>query len=164
MSTSIESLPNDAHPTSVPAQQLSSNEPKLGLHSEVVNAVVGAIGDGAPLPTRDIPTAGAAMATDVNVQPNHVTVDEDYIARLTGLGEDASDREMVRPPEVHDIYLLPLTAALATFILLIPATTVTLKKWTPASIWNPDGTGKLSYQVLQAALVGLAVWGVNQYA
>ena len=164
MSTSIDALPNDAHPTSVPAQQPTSREPQLGLHSDVVNAVVGSLGEGAPLPTRDIPTAGAAMATDEQVQPNHVTVDDDYIERLTGRGQAASDREMVRPPEAHDIYLLPATAALAALILTLPIASVTLKKWTPASFWNTDGTGKLAFHVFRAALIGTAVWAVNQYA
>jgi hypothetical protein len=164
MSTIINALPNDAHPTSVPAQQAPTHEPRFGLNSEVVNAVVGSLGDGMPLPTRDIPTAGAAMATDEQVQPNHVTVDDDYIARLTAAGQPSSDHEMVRPPEVHDIYLLPATAALAALIIMLPITSTALKKWTPQNFWHTDGTGKLVFHVFRAALVGISVWGVNQYA
>lgn len=165
MSTSLASLPNDAHPTAVPAQNTKLNsEPQLGLNRELVNAVVGSLGNGAPLPTRDIPTAASRMAVDEQVQPNHVTVDDDYIARLSAAGQPASDREMVKPPEAHDIYLLPAVAAFTALVLMIPSTSVLLKQWTPKKIWNSDGTGTMVYHVLRAATVGAAVWAVNEYA
>ena len=126
--------------------------------------MIGSLGNGAPLPTRDIPTAATHMATDEHVQPNHVHVDEDYIAKMgRDGGGPAQDRELVRPPETHDLFLLPATAALAVLVLTLPVTLVFLKRFTPKSFWNTDGTGALSLNVARALLVGGAVYLVDVY-
>lgn len=156
MSTALASLPNDAHPTAAPVQQ------QLGLDSNMVNEVVHSLGDGAPLPLRDIPTAATAMRTDVEVQPNHITVDDDYISRLSA-SKPAHNLEMVRDPEFHDLYLLPATAAAATLILSVPVILVFLKKYLPKRFWESDGTPSLTFILARAAAVGGAVFTADQY-
>lgn len=157
MSTALAALPNDAHPTAAPVQQ------QMGLDSNMVNEVVNSLGDGSPLPSRDIPTATAAMRTDVEVQPNHITVDDDYISRLYSSNQSAQNAEMVRDPEFHDLYLLPATAAAATLILSIPIVLALLKKYLPQRFWESDGTPSLTFIMARAAAVGGAVVAVDQY-
>ena len=157
MSTALAALPNDAHPTAVPVQQ------QMGLDSNMVNEVVNSLGDGSPLPSRDIPTATAAMRTDVEVQPNHVTVDDDYISRLSSASKPAQNAEMVRDPEFHDLYLLPAAAAAATLVLSIPVVLALLKKYLPVRFWESDGTPSLTFIVARAVAVGGAVFAADQY-
>jgi len=156
MSTALTSLPNDAHSTAAPVQQ------QMGLDSNMVNDVINSLGDGAPLPSRDIPTATAAMRTDVEVQPNHITVDDDYISRLS-TRNPAQNLEMVRDPEFHDLYLLPATAGAATLILSIPVVLAFLKKYFPKRFWESDGTPSFAFIVARAAAVGSAVFAADQY-
>ena len=159
MSTSLAALPNDAHPTAAPVQ----TQPTLGINNGDVSAVVDSLGQVIALPTRDIPTAAAAMSTDAEVQPNHVTVDRDYISRLTGNGDTASDRRMVTPPDTHDIYLLPVTAALAVLLLTLRSSLSILRKYLPKRFWETDGTPAVLFDVLRAVAVGSAVWAVDGY-
>ena len=159
MSTKIEALPNDAHPTATPAQAGAGT---LGLDRDAVSAVLGSLGDGAPLPTRDIPTAASGMSTDAHIQPNHVEVEKDYISALQSSAGPAQNVKMVQKPEPHDIYLLPATAALTVLVLTLPYTIGVLKKWTPRSFWNTDGTGTLMFSVARAFAVGGAVYLVNE--
>ena len=156
MSTSLAALPNDAHPTATPVQQ------QIGLDSSMVNEVVNSLGDGAPLPARDIPTATAAMRTDVEVQPNHVTVDDDYISRLS-TNKPAQNIEMVRDPEFHDLYLLPAAAAAATLVLSVPVVLAFLKNYLPKRFWESDGTPSFTFIAARAAVVGGAVFAADQY-
>ena len=155
MSTALTALPNDAHPTATPVQQ-------LGLDSGIVNEVVNSLGEGVPLPARDIPTATAAMRTDVEVQPNHVTVEDDYISRLSS-NKPAQDVKMVQDPEFHDLYLLPAAAAAATLILSVPVVLALLKNYLPKRFWESDGTPSLTFIVARAAVVGGAVFAADQY-
>jgi hypothetical protein len=159
MSTSLSALPNDAHPTATPVQ----SQPSLGINNRDVNAVVDSLGHIVALPTRDIPTVAAAMFTDAEVQPNHVTVDRDYISRLSNTGDVASDRRMVTPPDTHDIYLLPVTAALAVLLLTLRSSLSILRKYLPKRFWENDGTPSMMFDVLRAAVVGGAVWAVDGY-
>ena len=159
MSTSLSALPNDAHPTATAVQ----SHPTLGINHGDVNAVVSSLGQGVALPTRDIPTAAAAMSTDAEVQPNHVTVDRDYITRLSSSENSASDKRMVTPPDTHDIYLLPVTAALAVLLLTIRSSLSVLRKYLPQRFWETDGTPTVLFDVVRAAAVGGAVWAVDGY-
>ena len=159
MSTSLSALPNDAHPTAAPVQ----SQQTLGINNGDVNAVVDSLGQGVALPTRDIPTATAAMSTDAEVQPNHVTVDRDYITRLSTNGDVASDKRMVVSPSTHDIYLLPITAALAVLILTLQSSLSILRKYLPKRFWETDGTPTVLFDMLRAAAVGTAVWAVDGY-
>jgi hypothetical protein len=165
MSTALQDLPNDAHSSATPAQAPQhGQQPQFGIETMAADALIGSLGGTMPLPSRDIPTAGAAMSTDVEVQPNHVTVSEDYITRLSAPGARSAPAEAPSlPPQAHDLYLLPVAAILATLLLTNGWVVAHLHRVLPKQFWHSDGTGTLAFQAARAAAVGVAVWVVNEY-
>jgi hypothetical protein len=140
-----------------PAPQAPGYAAPLGLSQADVAPLLDGIKGGSALPSRDIPTAPAAMTTDPQARSDAIP---------PSFGAPNMQLPDLRPPvahpEWHDVLLLPAVAAVVVLALTVAPALTVMRARLPASLWHADGTPGAKLDILRALAVGAVVYAVQQ--